>query len=237
MKRPLKVAVAAALAATVGLTALIGFAHTKHGRPLLALLRGHGPSHDAASRCPFGFDKAQTAEQKEASRASFSRAHRGAVLVHARPALGFRLDATTEADVLAWARASGVSCKKPKAGYDLDCAGVPDSALPEAERGAGLQSLWLTFGGDGKLVTVVAVRKSADPRVVSDAFASVKEHVEHEAGAASSHDGEGSPEELASGPLYQASAEYRFKNYYALARATNMGDGFLLTEEYRSLTD
>ena len=237
MKRTLKVTVAAALAATVGLTALIGFAHTKHGRPLLALLGAHGSHHRGGGGCPLGFDKAQTPEQKEASRASFSRAHRGAALVRARPALGFRLDATTEADVLAWAQASGVSCKKPRAGYDLDCAAIPDSALPEAERGAGLRSLWLGFGGDGKLVTVVAVRKSADPRVVSEAFASVKGRVEHAAGPASSVVGEGRPEELASGALYQASAEYRFKNYYALARATNMGDGFLLTEEYRSLTD
>ena len=42
---------------------------------------------------------------------------------------------------------------------------------------------------------------------------------------------------ISGGSLKQASAEYRFRDYYALARATNMGQGFALTEEYRSLPE
>ena len=49
--------------------------------------------------------------------------------------------------------------------------------------------------------------------------------------------GDSAPSSLAAGLLRQASAEFRFSDYYAIARVTNMGDGFMLTEEYRSLVD
>ena len=35
--------------------------------------------------------------------------------------------------------------------------------------------------------------------------------------------------------LRQATVEYRFSDYHALVRATNMGDGYVLTEEYTRL--
>jgi hypothetical protein len=63
----------------------------------------------------------------------------------------------------------------------------------------------------------------------------VAERVTREAGHAAASSGD--PSRLASGTLYQATAEYRFSNYFAVARATNMGPGtgYVLTEEYRSL--
>ena len=45
------------------------------------------------------------------------------------------------------------------------------------------------------------------------------------------------PRVLTQGALRQASAEFRFRDYYALARATNLGQSFVLTEEYRALPD
>ena len=41
--------------------------------------------------------------------------------------------------------------------------------------------------------------------------------------------------DITSGLLRQASAEYRFRDYYAIARATNLGDEYVLTEEYHAL--
>ena len=48
-------------------------------------------------------------------------------------------------------------------------------------------------------------------------------------------EGESSASFLSAGSLRQASAEYRFSNYFALIRATNVGEGYLLTEDYRAL--
>ena len=84
---------------------------------------------------------------------------------------------------------------------------------------------------------MVAVRRDASAGVISAAFRAVTGDLANEAGPAATVEGDPSAARLSSGLLQQASAEYRFRDYYALARATNMGDGFVLTEEYRSLPD
>ncbi len=40
---------------------------------------------------------------------------------------------------------------------------------------------------------------------------------------------------LASGAFRQATRDYRFADYRALVRATNLGDGYVLTESYTAL--
>lgn len=221
--------------AGVAFTGVMGFAHTKPGRPLLAWMGVHGAKKVAS--CPLGFDVAQTPEQKEGARRSFASTHHGAERASERPALGFLLDKTTKGDVSAWAIANGVRCVRPKSGPDLDCADVPSAVLPEAFRGAEVRSVWLNFGAEDRLISIIAVRRTREAGVLSATFSTVTAEIAREAGPASSTQGDASAEVLASGALRQASAEYRFRNYYALARATNMGDGFVLTEEYRSLPD
>lgn len=225
------------LGSTAGLalafTAVMGFAHTKPGRPLLHWMGIHSKS--AAGACPLGYDKAQTVEQKEEGRRRFAKTHDGATKAALRPALGFDLDSTTRGDVLAWAAARGVRCVTPKTGPDLDCSDVSDALLPAPFRGADARSLWLTFGEGDKLISVVAVRREKTAEPISQAFTAVTSAIESQAGKATTTAGDGSSATLSSGLLRQASAEYRFHDYYALARATNMGDGFVLTEEYRSL--
>ena len=137
----------------------------------------------------------------------------------------------------AWALAHGVVCKVPRSGPDLDCADVPDAALPSAYRGAPILSLWLSFGASGALASVVVVRRSPEAATISATFEAVTSTLAREAGPATVVEGNPRASRLSVGLLRQSSAEYRFRDYYAVARATNMGDGFALTEEYRALPD
>jgi hypothetical protein len=222
-------------------TGVMGFAHTHAGRPLLVAMRPlMSLMAGGSAKCPFGYDQRATPEQKEAARASFSEAHHGDEVAAGRPALGFALDTTTPADVMAWAKAHDVDCKEKAGGLtqsDIECRSVPDSVLPEAARGALVSSLWLTFGGHNTLTKVVAVRKDKSAEAISRAFGAVSRDVAQEAGPATSTEGNGTVAELTSGRLVQSSAEYRFSNYYVLTRAANVGSAFVMTEEYRSLAD
>jgi len=218
------------------LTALVAFAHTKAGRPLLAWVSarlGHG-----AARCPLGYDRAVSPADRQAFKARFASTHRGEALANARPALGFTLDVTTRSDVLAWARANDVRCSEKGAGpADVSCADVTDTALPAPFRGVGTQALWFAFGQGERLLSVVAASHTRAPEPVAAAYATVTSTLDRGAGEPQLRTGDASPALLASAALYQASSEYRFRDYYAVARATNMGAGYAFTAEYRSLTD
>jgi hypothetical protein len=236
-------------------TGVMGFAHTHAGRPLLVAMRPVMKlMAGSKGGCPFGYDKKASPEEKEAARAAFSETHRGEAPASARPALGFTLDATTPADVTAWAKAGSVECSEKGGGVthsDLECRDVPASlltgdhagggspgrAVAQGERAAGVSSLWLTFGKNGTLTSVVAVRSDRRAEVISEAFSAARDDVALEAGPPSAIDGSGTAKELASGLLVESTAEYRFTNYYALARAANTGSAYVLTEEYRSLAD
>jgi hypothetical protein len=214
--------------------ALVGFAHTKAGRPILAVLGTFGGKARVGG-CPLGFDVAGTPEQKEAARAAFASTHRGAEAAVERPALGFVLDQTTREDVVAWGAAHGVTCAKPLSNVDLDCKNVPPDVLPAPFGSIGARDLWFTFGGKGALVSVVAIRRDRQAQAISTTYTAVTRAISEEAGQAAASQGDGSVAQLSSGLLQQASAEYKFRNYYAVARASNMGDGYVMTEEYRSL--
>jgi hypothetical protein len=239
--RALKAFALSSLCAATLFTGVVGFAHTHAGRPLLVAMRPVlRVLAGSKASCPFGYDKKATPEEKAAERVSFSRAHHGAKPAPVRPALGFDLDTTTPADVLAWAKTKGVFCAEKPGGVarsDLECKDIPDGLLPESARGAKVSSLWLTFGERGTLTKIVAVRSDARAEAISDAFTRVTSDVANEAGPATAHEGRGTATELASGLLVESSAEYRFSNYYALARAANVGSAYVLTEEYRSLDD
>lgn len=217
-------------------TGVVGFAHTPPGRPLLALM-GMGKARTGGGMCPLGYDVAASPAQKESARQRFSEAHRGEASAKARPALGFVLDQTTESEVLQWATAHDVQCSKPKSGADLDCVDVPAAVVGLGSKAPALRNLWLNFGEGARLRSVIAIRREPDVKAIGSAFDAMVEAVSQQAGPPAKVDGDGSPQRLSEGLLRQSSVEYRFTNYYALARATNMGDAFLLTEEYRSLVN
>lgn len=221
-------------AVLVAFTGLIGFAHTPAGRPMLGwmrpLLRASGQS------CPLGFDAAATPAQREEARRRFSRDHMhpGGLVAKGRPALGFALDVTTREDVVAWAAAKGLRCEARKTGADLACEDVGAAAFPEGYDGSDATALWFNFGARGTLISLTAVRRDASAQRVEQTYQHLQTALERDAGPLFHTEGDAAV--LASAPLRQASSELRFRDYYALVRATNMGDAYVLTEEYRSLS-
>ena len=233
--RMVKVVVGSLAGLLVALTAVIGFAHTRPGRPLLAWLGKTTGFGVKSGGCPLGYDRAATPQQREAQRAHFAASHGGTERAARRPALGFTLDHTTRDDVTAWAKTHGVACAAGTGPADLSCDDVPDALVPGAFRGVGHQSVWFTFGAQDRLVSVITVAQASSPDPVEATFAAITRDLDRETGAASH--GDTSADAITKGLLYQASAEYRFRDYYAVMRATNVGQGFALTEEYRSLPD
>ncbi|WP_434391223.1 hypothetical protein [Melittangium boletus] len=212
-------------------TALMGFAHTPPGRPLLNWM---GLSMKGAG-CPLGYDAQASVQSKEAARRGFAAAHRGAEPARVRPALGFLLEGTTRAQVLAWADEHGVRCTTPRTGADLDCEQVPATLLPLPGRQVAVGNLWLHFGAGDTLVSVIALSRSSEAAALLASYVAVNEALTQQAGPPTRRDAQQDADWLSGGLLRQTSTEYRFQDFYALARATNMGDGFLLTEEYRAL--
>ena len=187
--------------------------------------------------CPFGYDKPMSPAQRERARLNFAAVHRGERRAASRPALGFVLDHTTRDDVVAHFAKYGVSCSTGKGLSDLTCNNVPSDALEGATPHAPARNLWLTFGLKQQLLAVIAVSRDAQAEPISTAFIATRSALDHEVGAVTKTRGNADSHALAQGVLYQASAEFRFRDYYALTRATNLGKGFMLTEEYRSLPD
>jgi len=240
--RALKITAVSSLALGTLFTAVVGFAHTPPGRPLLAVMgrwMGSSMTAKAGGKCPLGYDVKASPAEKEATRRQFAAVHAGTERAHARPALGFELDKTTRAEITNWATTHDVKCVVPKAGSDLDCSDVPAEALPSGEPGMGFHSLWFTFGAGDALTSAIGVRRDARVEEISSTFKRVTDEVSKAAGPPTLVQGDPSPATLSSGALYQASAEYRFRDYFVITRATNMGraQGFVITEEYRSLPD
>ncbi len=209
---------AASLFAVV-VVGVIGLLHMPMARPLLGLL-GRA-TRAVGATCPLGFDRPVDEAMKQARRRQFAAQHAGQAMAQSRPARNFVLDHTTRAEISAWAEAEHLTCRSGRA-IELDCSMAPGS-------------LWFTFDESDRLVELVAVRRFADAAQVSAELDARAEDLARRVGESTRVEGDASPAVLGHGLLRQASREFRFLDYYALLRATNMGDGFVLTEEYRSL--
>ncbi len=221
-----------ALGTTTLAVALVGLGHTSTGRPVLEAV-----TRMAHGGCPFGYDKPLSPAERERAATNFAARHRGEQRAASRPALGFELDHTKRADVIAQLAKQGITCASDKGYSDLTCNGVPSSALGGEAASAPPRNLWFTFGAQQQLLSVVAISHAAQPQAISDAFAATRAAIDRRAGAVSTSQGDADARALSSGLLRQASAEFRFRDYYARERATNLGKDFMLTEEYRSLAD
>jgi hypothetical protein len=176
--------------------------------------------HRGAGTCPFGYGGASVATHHDPRL-------RGTAVAAARPALGLALDAATRGDVTRWALLHGSWCVDHHAMLECDHVAMPG--------GLALTAAWFGFTARGTLDSIQTVRRTDDARTVAAAFATATSAVTRLAGPATTHSGEVA--ELADGALRQAAAEYRFANYRAVVRATNLGDHFALTEEYANLVD
>jgi len=185
--------------------------------------------------CPFGYGAGARPVDLEARRARAAPL-RGPTAARARPALGFTLDATTAADVTAWAVAHDLRCDRRRGGMVVECTQVPGALVPGAGALAAT-AVWFELGPSGRLASIKTVRRDPAVAAVASAFTAAEHAVTARAGAPVRRDGSAAPELLARGALRQAMVEYRFTDYRAVLRATNLGDGFVLTEEYATLVE
>ena len=144
-----------------------------------------------------------------------------------RPALGFVLDVTTRAQVTAWAEEHDIECTARRGA--LECANVPAGAVGGAS--LALTSVWFRFDRD-TLVGIQTVRRSPVVADVVAAFGAVETAMTKVVGDPSRREGVAVADSLSRGALRQAMVEYSAPSYRAVVRATNMGDGYVLTESY-----
>ena len=183
-------------------------------------------NRDGTVACPFGQGSARVATAPAPVRTGSD--------ARSRPALGFTLAVTTRDELLAWASKHRIACAAKRAGTQLDCADVPAALL--ADHGGDLAgtSTWFELDDRGVLYAIKTVRRTGDVTRVAQAFAATNAALTARAGEPAQNAGSSAPAALASGAFQQASSEYRFRDYRAVIRATNMGDGYVLTESYTS---
>jgi hypothetical protein len=188
--------------------------------------------------CPFGFGHVDGDGKIVATTIPRPAAHAldpSKAIAAGRPALGFTLDVSTRADVLAWAKQYEIACTDIQGGT-LQCKDVPARALPADESALGLQIAWFSFPFDDKLEIVKSTRYAADADAVVAALDAEQAALTAKAGAPSVRDGDLDASHLALGALRQAHAEFQFQNYRATLRATNMGaQGYAMSEMYAAV--
>jgi hypothetical protein len=207
-------------------TAVIGWLHTATGRVVYAKVFG--------ARCPVGRANPQDVER---GRREVARQVRGTARAASRPALGFRLDESTRAEVDAWATRHGVSCRERREGTLLMCTAVPSAALGRA--GAAVDEVSFGFAPNGmRLVNLTAVRYRLSP---SDAVAwagGLLSSMRAAVGAPTRQAGPLDAQALGAGPYATSAAFFEYSDYIADITATNIPtDGVLVREHYMSAVD
>jgi hypothetical protein len=163
---------------------------------------------DGTGACPFGYDKARTA-------AATARTPRVG-----RPALGFTLAATTRDDLLAWANQHQIKCEARHGKRALECTEAATTT-------------WFELDDTGLLMTIKTTRRKNTAREVATAFTATESLLRARIGEPTLASGDTA--ELALGAFRQAMVEHRYADYRAQVRATNMGNGYILTESYTAL--
>ncbi len=127
-------------------TAAIGVLHTPFARPWLMRLGG----------CPLAGAKMTPVEMENARHIALAH-ERGTGTAPARPAVGFTLDATTLADVHAWAARSHADCEDPHPGL-VRCVNVTPAAVGLDPAEGRIDELALGFDTRGRLVNETTFR-------------------------------------------------------------------------------
>lgn len=109
---------------------------------------------------------------------------------------------------------------------------MPVGAGARALGGDGLDATtaWFELDGGNTLRGIKTARRAATAQPVVDDFVATRSHLSDRAGAPMIATGD--PATITEGAFQQAVVEYRHRGYRAVVRATNMGDGYLLTESY-----
>ena len=201
------------------ITLAIGALHLPAARPLLALV----------GQCPVG--RESPSEIEDARRIAL-RSLRGTGTAPVRPALGFALERTTEADVREWARTRGIACESSRESTLLVCSSIPPGALGWATPAVDE----LAFGfrvKDHRLVNLTTLTSGVDADRAANAFAASAASLKAALGTASA---ERLPSKAWDGrPAY---VRYRFADYVAAVSAMELpGRGIVMREQYLSAAE
>ena len=208
---------------------IIGFAHTKTGRPLLAYIPGMG-------KCPLGFGANLSPARRDAARKTALAPFKGKERAAARPALGFALDETSRHDIEQWASTHAVTCKSPDpSNTQLLCSDVPRGALTGAQHDS--EEVRFGFDSADRLVSVRAATNRLGPTDAIASVVSAETQVGSAVGPATSTTGVRDPATLET-PLAQASSSFRYSDYRAEISATNVGGSRVrVIEQYQAIPD
>jgi hypothetical protein len=206
----------------VAFTAFMGFAHTKAGRPILSWM-GRAVRSTAAV-CPLGYDRPASTQERALKRASLAQAHRGEPLARRRTALAFELGRTTRVQVENWVSAKSGSCKELKSKLDLECSGLFFSSLQS--------TLWLEFDGAGVLVSEKGIEKFATVADAALLYEELRANMKSENEKSVRETGSRKVADLERGLLNQASSSTELGNFSANARLTNMGQSFVVSQDF-----
>ncbi len=176
-----------------------------HLPPVMHWLAAHG--HHGAGVCPLGYG----------SQGQVAATTRG----EHRRVYGLDLGRATAGDVIRWGLGHGVLCTTTHHGAEMECT--------DRDRQA---TQWFALDAGGTVRSMRGVRHG-DAANVSHEFTARSEQLAIENGGPVATSGSADPLDLEKGALRQAMVEYRAPNYRALLRATNLGDRFVLTEQYR----
>ncbi|HEX2735941.1 MAG TPA: hypothetical protein VHM70_30280 [Polyangiaceae bacterium] len=205
------------------LIGLIGFAHTKAGRPLLHLLAN-------TAGCPVDFEGGDP-KAVEAFRVDHLLRQEGTAAALSHPALGFELGQSTRADVERWLGSVNARCESTRHDSVLSCD------LPARERQPGIDDLHLQFDAENRLVALDLFRPEA---CSSDAIGHLKQlqrELSRRVGPVTGHAGKLSSSYLES-PYRRTAFEYNYKHYVARVSATNLAArGVRIREQYQWAPD
>jgi hypothetical protein len=214
-----------ALGVLIGLgliTAAIGSMHTHSGRLLLAKLGVPCPVNQVDPKLV------------RAARENALGRLRDSVTAPIRPALGLQLDASTYAEVSAWAARNQVGCDTITRGYHfLRCRGVPAAAL--GVLGPPASEIWFSFDPNNTLMAINLYRRSMTESETRQSWQTALQRLRESLGAPTQSTGDLTLASLANSPVSVARVQYTYADYIATITASHMPYGGLaVREQYMS---
>ncbi len=200
-------------------TAIVGLLHAKAGRSVLAKLGGCPVQH--ANRDNMDAIRKYAVAQSPPADGT----------APARPALGFKLDQTTEDEVRTWAKTNKVACEENATRGTFVCKNVPGSALGDPDV-LPVEELTMAFSPAGKLVNLLAMREALSSAKASQVFVARKERLEKALGAPSHSGDRSDPAYFDEDILRTAVVDYRYRDYEATVSATTMFDRTVAVREH-----
>lgn len=203
--------------------AVIGFAHTQYGRPLLRYIPGMGA-------CPLDAAPLTIADRARV-RATLLAPLAGEHAAASRRVFDFELGSTTAAEVSAWSATHGLACESGRK-LALRCTKSPTGSF-------GLDTAFdevaFDFDAGGRLVTVEGSANLGDAARVANYVEARDQTLRDRLGPPTTIRGEARPEVVTVGPLSQIFREFRSSDVRAQIVATNRGRGRFTIREYYQL--